>query len=481
MIGQITHGSNFKELFRYLLSPDKGARIIGGNVFGETPSQLSQEFNNCAIQRPRTKKPVKHFIISLAPEDGVVSDQVKADIARKAIEELGYTNNQYVVIDHNRNDPGHDWNHNHDHIHVAVNMITLDGERVDDWQDKRRFEASLRNLEIEQNLTRVAPSSERIRKAPSAGQVQRYKRKEKLYKEGKLSQQPQPIIRTRLQKLIEAASQNKPTMIEFVARLSNLGVSVQTKITRNNVVQGISYSLDGVSFRGYRLHNSSFPKLQKIREIDFDPQRDLAALSAFNSEGGEGRNFASTSVNATTSLDAYLSSVGTTTEKDSEVSSLAPNNSKNYPRSAVGTTVNTLPPRNSPSSVVDNQFLKGLNTSHQSLFSSSSLGSELLELGIKRYNLYDDKQKKPIKPLAWLVEGETYSIVYDQDQLEFAISHRDRGEILKARSNRNKTELIVNSVEISDLKFFRYYLRKQRERQKTREKEHLRKNDALER
>ncbi len=147
-----------------------------------------------------------------------------------------------------------------------------------------------------------------------------------LYKEGKLSQPPQPIIRTKLQKLIEAASRNKPTMIEFVASFRNMGVSVQTKITRNNMVQGISYSLDDVSFRGYRLHNGSFPKLQKIREIDFDPKRDIVALRAFNSEGGQGGNFASTSVNSTTLLDSHLSPVDTTTSKISPLSSVAATN-----------------------------------------------------------------------------------------------------------------------------------------------------------
>ena len=35
MIGKITHGSDFGGLFRYLLAPDKEARIIGGKAFGD--------------------------------------------------------------------------------------------------------------------------------------------------------------------------------------------------------------------------------------------------------------------------------------------------------------------------------------------------------------------------------------------------------------------------------------------------------------
>ena len=137
--------------------------------------------------------------------------------------------------------------------------------------------------------------------------------------------------------------------------------------------------------------------------------------------------------------------------------------------------------RNSPSPIVDSQFLLGLNTSDQSLFSQNSLGIQLLELGIKRYNLYPNERKKQTLPEAWLIKGETYSLLYDQEKLEFSISHRDRGEILKARSNGNNTELIVNSVELSDIKSFHYYLRQQKERQKTKEQEQSRNIDNQER
>jgi hypothetical protein len=172
MIGNIQHGSNFSGLLGYLLDESKKARIIGGNVAGETPAELARELGNCAEQRRTTTKPVKHFSIGFAPEDGEVDPETKVRIAKKIVLELGYTNNQWVAIDHHRDDPGHDWQHDHDHIHIVANMITLKGKRVDDWQDKRRFEAILRQLEIEENLTFVASSSERERKAPSHGQIQ---------------------------------------------------------------------------------------------------------------------------------------------------------------------------------------------------------------------------------------------------------------------------------------------------------------------
>ncbi|MGK7939000.1 MAG: relaxase/mobilization nuclease domain-containing protein, partial [Crocosphaera sp.] len=278
MIGHIEHGSNFGGLFRYLLASDKGARIIGGNAAGDTIEQLTQEFNNCADQRRTTTKPVKHFILSFAPEDGEVSDHLKQTIATQAIQQLGYVDNQYVVIDHHRQDPGHDWNHDHDHIHIAVNMITLEGQRVDDWQDKRRFEAIIRELELQHQLTQVAPSRERKQKALTHGQVQKYKRQLRDYQRGEQPQPPDIPISIKLQAAIDAATSDQPTMTLFIGRLQHLGIDVLPIITATGRKR-ISYQMEGAKpFRGSKLHNGSFPKLISQRGVDCDPQRDRKAI-----------------------------------------------------------------------------------------------------------------------------------------------------------------------------------------------------------
>ncbi len=277
MIGHIEHGSNFGGLFRYLLADDKGARIIGGNAAGRTPFELTQEFNNCADQRRTTKKPVKHLIISFAAADGYVSDEVKARIAKEAVEELGYTYNQYVVVDHHRDDPGHDWNHDHDHIHIAVNMITLDGKRVDDWQDKRKFEEILRQLEVSEQLTTVAPSSERKLKALSHGQTQRIKREIKEFKSGERTTLPEIPLSIKLQAAIDKASEDKPDLTTFIGRLQGLNIDVRPTISDKGRKR-ISYQLGDLKVRGSKLHNASFPKLIAKRGINFDLIRDRSAM-----------------------------------------------------------------------------------------------------------------------------------------------------------------------------------------------------------
>ena len=204
---------------------------------------------------------------------------MKARIAQSAVEELGYTYNQYVVVDHHRDDPGHDWNHDHDHIHIALNMITLDGKRVDDWQDQRKFEKILRQLEVSEQLTTVIPSKERKRKALSHGQTQRIKRELFEFKEGIRTLVPEIPLNIKLQAAIDQASEDQPDLTTFIGRLQGLNIDVQPSISDQGRKR-ISYRLENLKVRGSKLHNASFPKLISQRGIDFDLKRDKPAMDA---------------------------------------------------------------------------------------------------------------------------------------------------------------------------------------------------------
>jgi hypothetical protein len=278
VIGHIETGENFGGLFRYLLDPAKQPKILGGTVFGRTPEELTPEFNNCADQHRTTQKPVKHLMVSFAPEDGEVSDETKMQIADAVVKGLGYTRNQYIVIDHHRDDPGHDWNHDHDHIHIVVNMINFIGQRVKDSWDYPRLESILRELEIAHHLAQIASSWEKSRRSPSHGQVQRYKKETRQYEALERDAPPSQPVSEKLQDAIERASRNQPTMSEFIGRLQSSGVEVRARITRNSVVQGISYGLEGVNFPGHRLGDASFPKLLQKRRVRYEAHRDLPTL-----------------------------------------------------------------------------------------------------------------------------------------------------------------------------------------------------------
>ncbi|MEC4806001.1 MAG: relaxase/mobilization nuclease domain-containing protein [Jaaginema sp. PMC 1079.18] len=286
MIGHIATRTSFGKLFRYLLHPNKKPRIIGGNCAGDVINELTPEFENCAAQRRSTQKPCKHFMIGFAPADGEVDDRTKAEIATAVVKGLGYTYNQYVVIDHHRDDPGHDWPHDHDHVHIVANAIAIDGTRTSDSWEMLRLQKILRELELAYNLTHIASSQPNSRRSPAHGQIRRYKKEMLDYQAGERDTPPSPIVSDRLQDLIDDASADQPTLTEFVRRLQKQGVSVRSRITNDGTVQGISYSYEGVCFPGYKLGPSSFPKLLQHRSIQYQPKRDLPTLQRANQGKG---------------------------------------------------------------------------------------------------------------------------------------------------------------------------------------------------
>ena len=277
MIGQITTGSNFDGLFEYLFKDGKEARILGGDrvLLEPNAKELASQFNWIASTRPTTKKPVKHISIGFAPTDGEVDDSIKVAVSETIVNQLGYTNNQWIAIAHGRNDPGHDWQHDHDHIHIVVNGIDFNGERVSDSFDKTRLEKILRELELEHNLTTVVSSNVCARALPKTNQLQRYQRKSKEYGQ----QQPEIPMMAKLEAAIDVASRDRPTMTSFIGRMQQLGIDVRPYITEKGR-KGISYRLGDFKVRGCKLHNGSFSKLLSKRGIDFDEVRDIPALEA---------------------------------------------------------------------------------------------------------------------------------------------------------------------------------------------------------
>jgi len=136
MIGKIKRGKDFVGVCNYVLHEEKvvSPKIIGGNMANRSPIGLAREFRTISSSNSRVKIPVKHFSISFAPQDGRLDSDTKSKIAKEYINRMGYGNNQYLVVNHDRTDH----NHNHDHIHIVANAVDLDGKWVNDrmnWKD----------------------------------------------------------------------------------------------------------------------------------------------------------------------------------------------------------------------------------------------------------------------------------------------------------------------------------------------------------
>lgn len=281
MIGKIITGRSFRGLVNYLLDPSKTPEIISTNLAGTDRNTMIWELNACAEQKPTTKKPVKHISIGFAPGDKSLTPETIDEIAQAVINNLGYGDNQYLVVKHDRYDPEHDRIHSHDHFHILINMVNHEGKRVHDSYDKMKLEKILREQELEHNLTIVPSSDQRNYKAATTGQVQRIMREIEECKGGrKNTKNPTAPYTLKIQSGIDLASHDCPSLTVFLARLQQLKIDPKLRIEQGKV-KGISYKLQDFKVKGCKLHQCSFPQLIQNR-VTYEPERDLVAINQAN-------------------------------------------------------------------------------------------------------------------------------------------------------------------------------------------------------
>lgn len=146
MISKIIKGRGTEGVVAYAMDGDPRA-IIGGNLAGRTPRQLSREFGQFRKLRPSLERAVAHLILSAAPEDPPLDADAWNRIAGIFLDDLGYQSCPHVIFRHN--DTGND------HIHITCLRIRPDGKTVPDSNDRFKAERSLARIEEQFGLRRV--------------------------------------------------------------------------------------------------------------------------------------------------------------------------------------------------------------------------------------------------------------------------------------------------------------------------------------
>lgn len=260
MIGKHVKGTSFRGLLNYLFGKE-GARQIGGNMEGTNPRELAAEFGISRRLNPKVSRAVYHASLSL-PHHESLDDDTWDEIAQKYLQAMGFDMNQYVVVRHT--------DRTHDHAHIAASRIQLNGITVSDSWDHPRSEAVIRKLEKEYNLQSVQPSWEKDQHSPTTGERRQ------------LARTGEESVRVKLQRSLDKATYDRPTMPELIERClrptsptQQQGINVCVSYTRTGRVKGISYKLDGVAFSGTHLGKAyTFPGLQKHRGVSYIPKRD---------------------------------------------------------------------------------------------------------------------------------------------------------------------------------------------------------------
>jgi hypothetical protein len=254
-IGKISKGRGFGGVLGYLLDPDKSPRIISGCMTHSKPVDLAREFRLVANLRPTVTRPVRHFSISFAPEDGVVDDITKEAIVFRVLDGLGYDDCHFLAIDHDRYDPGHDQTHDHDHIHILTNAVTLGGKYVHDSFDMYRIQDVLREVEQDFGLRVVKSSWEVNREKAQA-----------VYLDSDLA------------RIVKDSLVDCSDLKIWLDRLMQSDVDVRFNLTYKGVARGVTFLKDGKICKGSSIGAS----WQVIRDYFTSTANDVAVMEAAN-------------------------------------------------------------------------------------------------------------------------------------------------------------------------------------------------------
>jgi Relaxase/Mobilisation nuclease domain len=226
-IAKINKGNGFRGVMDYLLNPDKRPRIIGGCVFNSTPAKLAREFRLVANLRPKVSKPVRHFSIAFAPEDGTVDDITKEAIALRVLDGLGYQKCQFIAVDHHRDDPGHDYAHDHDHIHIVTNAVTVEGKFVSDSFDRFKIQTILREAERDFGLREIKSSWEVKREKAQAVNLD-----------------------ADIARMVKDSLDDCPNLQTWLDRLAQSDIDVRFNLSMSDRVTGVAFIKDGEVYKG---------------------------------------------------------------------------------------------------------------------------------------------------------------------------------------------------------------------------------------
>jgi hypothetical protein len=236
MIGNITRGSNFGGLGRYLYATGKHHEahvnpraVAAGNVMRDDSREWRPwvaDMQWCAQQRPDVSKPVWHCSIRASPEDRIMSDQEWGQIASEHIDRMGLQDHPWVAV-----------RHGDDHIHIVASRVNGNGEVWHGKQDRPRNMSSMRQIEKRHNLIRLTGDRDTSRLAT----VTRSERE----KGKRLGIDPERAqLRDALHEAVAAAQGRGPAGLE--AELASRGVLFRANTTKDGLkVQGYSVSKPG--------------------------------------------------------------------------------------------------------------------------------------------------------------------------------------------------------------------------------------------
>lgn len=273
---KISRGSGFAGVMAYAFDgdPDKPreleGEVIGGNMSGYDPESLTREFNASKAVRPDVEKPVWHNSLRLPKGDKLTAEQW-AEIGDAYMKKMGFSDNhQRVYILHDDEDG--------QHIHIVASRIGLDGKLFLGKNENLISTKKIAELEKEFNLTITKGANYDSTGKVVMPDVSRPRKGEV----GMFERTGEAPSRFALAKLIDTAIEDKPSASVFAERLALSGVEVRANFSKDTL-NGFSFAIDGVPFKGSQLGKQYTGKALFERGLSYEQDRDYAFLRELSS------------------------------------------------------------------------------------------------------------------------------------------------------------------------------------------------------
>ncbi|WP_255474899.1 relaxase/mobilization nuclease domain-containing protein [Pusillimonas sp. ANT_WB101] len=272
----VKRGSGFRGILNYVFA-NVSAHFMGGNMIYTNARSLASEFGVSRALRPTVEKPVWHQALRLPAGDKLSKDRW-VHICDDYMKNLGFTDaHQRTYVMHDEVDG--------QHVHIIASRIGLNGTLYLGKNENLQSTRIIAQIEKSHQL-RVTKSHEIDELGRVVMPANALPKKSEIEKSLRLGQEPP---RQRLQKLVGAAVEGRPSFLQFVERLEGAGVQVLPMSDRNGV-KGLSFRLcddvDQLVFSGSKLGDKyKWPQLSK--GIDYDKDRDSSTVERLKSPIGD--------------------------------------------------------------------------------------------------------------------------------------------------------------------------------------------------
>ncbi|WP_236708999.1 relaxase/mobilization nuclease domain-containing protein [Pantoea ananatis] len=304
---KIKRGKSFAGVVLYALKLGKHHKtdpvVIGGNMLGDSATDLIAEFCASASLRSDVAKPVWHNSLRLPVGESLTTKQW-VSFADDYMNRMGFSETHlrcYVMHDDQAGQ----------HIHIIASRVDLIGGKLYLGRNENLISTRvIQELEIAHELTKTKGPSPSHSPSPSSKR-KRLSRSE----EQKEKREGQPTPKTFLQNTIDEILTNANDISSFVEALAENGITTIPNISSTGRMNGFSFEYAGIAFKASQLGKAySWATLQE--KLRYAPERDTPLLFALKAAAIGGNETSDSDIEAskvasTPSLPASLESEDT--------------------------------------------------------------------------------------------------------------------------------------------------------------------------